>query len=114
MFEDRAIRMGFIVLADRVQDRQRRSMELARDAPRDLAGAAMALLGEALRATKDFLALVVADLREIGRLGDLFAMRREEAIDTAQEKPDAPLAIREDEASAPAALSAASAGSSCW
>src|SRR5579862_9898790 len=88
--------MFLIVLANGVQNRQRRAMHLSCDAPRDLTRAAMALLGEPSRPAKDEFALFIADLRKVRRLLNLIPMRREKPIDAAQQKPHALLAVCED------------------
>src|SRR5437773_2224604 len=86
------------MLADCVQDRCRRAVELAGDPPRDLVHAAVAHRRQATRAAKNVFALGVVDLAEVGPARDLLAVRRKEPLDAADEKPDAAFAVGEDEA----------------
>src|SRR4051812_9170393 len=89
--------MLFVVLANRMQNRQRRAIELSRDATRDLTRAAMAHLGQPLGAAKNRVAFIRTDLREVRPALHLIAMRCKEAIDAAEQKADASLTVREKE-----------------
>jgi hypothetical protein len=85
------------MLADRVKNRGRRTVELSRNATANLVDAALALPREPPRPAEDLVALAVIHLREIRPARDLVAVRREEALDAADQEPDAPLPIREHE-----------------
>src|SRR5436853_7268707 len=87
--------MFLIMLADRVQNRKRRAIQPATDASCDLALTAAAR--QPSGAANDLVALVIFHLREIGPALHLIAMGIQKALDTAQQKSDAPLAIGIDE-----------------
>src|SRR5205814_1111667 len=74
-------------------------IELARDPPADLVDAAVAHRREATGAAEDLGALGVIDLAEVGAARNLIAMRREEALDAAEQESDATLAVGENKPS---------------
>ena len=95
MTEDRPGRILVIVLANSMENRQRGAIQLFPDPPCDFIDAASAAGRQQPRPAKNPQPFHVTHRREISRDIQLFAMRAQEAIDTAQQKTHAALSICE-------------------
>ncbi len=91
--------MFLVELANDVQDRQRRTAELARDAPRDLLNAAATSVRQQPRPLQDRIALDIGHLREVRGLGHLVLVYRHEPFDAREKETHPAFAVGEDEPS---------------
>src|SRR5439155_22882374 len=95
--ENRIIWILAVLLANCVQDGQRRTIKSPAEASRDFALTAAAALRQTARMMENLQAFVLLDLRDIGAMLKLILSRFEKSLDTAEEKPHSSFAIGLDE-----------------
>src|SRR5205823_1464131 len=91
--EDRGPRILLIVLANRMKNGERRTIEAPAKATCDFALAAAACLCQPARAAQNFFALAIGDLRKIRSVLELVLVRMQKPLDTAEQKSYPPLAV---------------------
>ncbi len=94
--ENRLLGVLFVVLLDRVLDRERAAIELARDTPGNFGFAALTHHRQPAGAGKDDVLLGIRHLSEIGAAADLVFVRCEKPLDGRKQKPHAAPAVVED------------------
>ena len=95
MDEDRVARSLLIVPPDDMLDRQRRTVQLSRDATTDFVHAAVTHQREFACSADDPVSLLIPDLREVHPPRHLILVLAEESLHAAEEKADPPLTVRE-------------------